>query len=116
MVAMQSWAGADMTNLRDIERLVNSADQWEPPTEEQLAEAPLLEAWSILRDDQDPDDLPVVTGIITGHPFVPDGSIHFGAECFAMDPAWEWIATMARIYRLGEPIWARPGEAYGNDD
>ena len=105
-----------MTDLRDVDRLVSSAEQWEPPTEEELAAAPVFEGWAIINDPNDEDDLPVVMGIITGHPTVPDGSIHFGAECFAMDADWTWIATMARLYRLGEPIWARPGETYGNDD
>ncbi|MBJ6986067.1 hypothetical protein [Devosia sp. MC521] len=103
-----------MTDFRDIERLVNSADQYEPPTPEELAEAPLLEGWALLKDEDDEDDLPVVFGIISGHPAVPDGGLHFGAECFAMDENWAWIMTMARLYRLGTPAFGTTQQEDGN--
>lgn len=92
-----------MKRPSDIERLISSAEQYEPPTAQQLAEAPLLEHWGLLHDVEDPDDLPVVMGSVTGHPLAPDGGLHFAAKCYAMAPDRSWVATMARLYRLGEP-------------
>ena len=86
------------------ELLINSASQYEPPTAEELAEAPLLDEWSLLDADDD-DDLPAVVGVVSGHPydFVADGSLHVGAEAFAMDPDLTWVRTLSRLYRLGAP-------------
>ncbi len=93
-----------MTPAYMRELLINTGARYEPPTEAELAEAPLIEGWSLL-DADDEDDLPAIVGIVSGHPydFVADGSLHVGAECFAMDPAMTWVRTLSRLYRLGTP-------------
>ena len=84
------------------ELLINSASQYEPPTPEELAAAPLLEVWS-LEDVDDEDDLPAVIGYVHGHEFAPDGSPLIADEAFAMDPDLRWVRTLSRLYRLGRP-------------
>lgn len=93
-----------MTQAYMRELLINSADQYEPPTAAELAGAPLLDQWSLL-DADDEDDLPAVVGVISGHPFdfIADGSLHVAAEAFAMDPQITWVRTLSRLYRLGRP-------------
>jgi hypothetical protein len=92
------------------ELLISTGARYEPPTPEDLAEAPLLDGWSLL-DADDEDDLPAVVGIVSGHPydFVADGSLHVGAEAFAMDAQMTWVRTLSRLYRLGT-------SAEGSDD
>lgn len=91
-----------MTPAYMRELLINSAAQYEPPTADELAKAPLLEDWS-LEDMDDEDDLPAVIGRVYGHDFAPDGSPMIAGECFAMDPELQWVRTMSRLYRLGQP-------------
>jgi hypothetical protein len=91
------------------ELLINTAARYEPPTPEELAEAPLLDVWS-LEDVDDEDDLPAVIGRVHGHDFAPDGSPMIAGEAFAMDPELAWVRTMSRLYRLGRP------EKVGGDD
>jgi len=84
------------------ELLINTAARYEPPTPDELAEAPLLEDWS-LENVGDEDNLPAVIGIVSGHDFVPDGGPLVADEAFAMDADLGWVRTLSRLYRLGTP-------------
>lgn len=99
-----------MTPAHMRELLINTGARYEPPTPEELAAAAFIEDWSLL-DVGDEDDMPAVIGIVSGHPhdFVADGSLHVGAEAFAMDADLRWVRTLGRLYRLGKP-------AEGSDD
>lgn len=105
-----------MTEQEMIELLINSSDQYVPPTPEELAEAPILELWALL-DVGDPDKLPTAVGSVYGHPFAKDGSLLVADECFAMAPDQTWVMTMSRLYRLGETMWCGglTGEGHHDD-
>lgn len=91
-----------MTEKEMRELLIDTGARYEPPTEAELAAAPLLEGWSL--DDVDDDDvLPAVIGYVHGHEFAPDGSPMIAGEAFALDPTLTWVRTLSRLYRLGTP-------------
>jgi hypothetical protein len=98
-----------MTPAYMRELLINTGARYEPPSPGELAEAPLIEDWS-LEDVGDEDNMPAVIGVVSGHDFVPDGGPLVAGEAFAMDPAMTWVRTLSRLYRLGTP------EAEGSDD
>jgi hypothetical protein len=67
-----------------------------------LQSAPLLEKWTPAMTPQGM----VLVGFASGHPIHGDRSVISSPVWFA-DPEGEWVRTLSRFYRLGEP--ANPG-------
>jgi len=74
------------------------------PTAEELAQAPLLENWTVALALSGP----VLTGDVVNHP-------QLGSRKIATSPVWlldpdslAWARTLSRFYRLGAPARARP--------
>ena len=62
--------------------------------ERELADAPVLDAWSVGR----PTALGL-QGTVTGHPLLRDGQIFTSATCI-MARDYSWVRTLSRFYRL----------------
>jgi hypothetical protein len=86
--------------IADLERL---ADGWKPDAEK-LNASPLLDQWSIV-DYPGTTDL-AAEGIVTGHPYLPDGPV-VTSPIHAMDYPARWIRTQGRFYRLGRRKFAK---------
>lgn len=68
------------------------------PTPEQLAEAPILDAWAESEMGGNR-----ICGFVEGHPSIADGPATTSAVIhFAEDMAW--CRTISRYYRLGRPL------------
>lgn len=75
----------------DLERVARG----EHPTEEDLRDAPLLMEWTVRFAPG-----PHLSGIVLGHPWIPDGSICRTSELFTFDPTTGYARTLSRFYRL----------------
>jgi hypothetical protein len=87
------------------ERLRDLADGLEAlerggPAPEELAQAPLMEAWSFRAGRTH-----VITGVSFGHPTIPSGRRTLTSDVFATDGR-TWARTLSRLYRLGTPAEA----------
>lgn len=72
----------------------------EAPTPEDLAGAPLLEGWCIVVDTP----FPVLQGVVTGHPRLPDGHMIATSPLLWLAPDATAARTVSRWYRLGVPL------------
>lgn len=77
-----------------------------PPPE--LARAPRLQGWRavIVRARSDDDRLRlcmVLTGRVSCHPRLADGSFIHTSEVIWLDRTRDWARSWNRLYRLGEP-------------
>lgn len=69
------------------------------PTKAELAEAPLLRDW---RSAESPMGVRLV-GSVHGHPRLGDRLV-MTSPIWAADPGGDWVRTMSRFYRLGDPF------------
>jgi hypothetical protein len=87
---------------RAFESYVNG----ETPSLLEMAQAPLLANWRVLivqvKRDVDPFMLPVLVGIVTGHPQVGDSRTIRTSQLVWLDRNRQWARTWNRVYRLGE--------------
>lgn len=67
------------------------------PTDAMFSMAPRLDRYRII-----PQSVRCMTGIVEGHPDLRDGPI-VTSQIFAIDPNRQWMRTMSRFYRLGDP-------------
>jgi hypothetical protein len=77
----------------DLGRIVEDA----APTPEELAAAPLLDAWAVSARPS-----MCLIGSVTGHPLL-DGPMIRTSELWAFAPTLGWVRTLSRFYRLGAP-------------
>lgn len=67
------------------------------PTPEQLAEAPIIEAWRLgVRAE------PALIGFVSRHPFVSGNAVT--SSLYVLDPELGYARTLSRFYRLGKEI------------
>ena len=76
------------------------------PTEEDLAQAPVLSGWKAAIS---PGGHVMLWGEVTDHPLLGNASIHT-SQLIAIDPEAGWARTASRWYRLGQPIAALEAE------
>ncbi len=83
--------------LRDLSDELDAISEGLRPTPEDLAEAPVLDAWR-------PDVVltRVLTGVAAGHPSVGDGRRIATSELWATD-GQTWARTLSRYWKLGSP-------------
>lgn len=62
-----------------------------------LAEAPSIDRWCAAVVD----DLPVLVGVVTGHPQLRPGARTVTSPLLRIDPEAGWARTFSRYYRLG---------------
>jgi len=67
------------------------------PSEEMLAQAPLLEEWRLV-----PDQSTRLSGRVLGHPTIRSGPL-VSSQVYMLDPGRRWARTLSRFYRLGAP-------------
>jgi hypothetical protein len=72
----------------------------EAPSAEELAAAPLLRFWCVVLDEP----LPVLQGVVTGHPRLPDGHLVATSPILWLAPDRTAARTVSRWYRLGVPL------------
>ncbi len=70
------------------------------PTEEDLAQAPVLSNWKAAIS---PDGHVLLWGEVANHPLLGNASIHT-SQLIAIDPDAGWARTASRWYRLGRSI------------
>ena len=70
------------------------------PTEEDLAQAPILSDWKAAIS---PGGHVMLWGEVTDHPLLGNASIHT-SQLIAIDPAAGWARTASRWYRLDRSI------------
>lgn len=70
------------------------------PTEEDLAQAPVLSNWKAAIS---PDGHVLLWGEVTDHPLLGNASIHT-SQLIAIDPEAGWARTASRWYRLDRSI------------
>ena len=83
--------------VEKIERLARDLRRYqagEVPTEQDLAEAPVLYQGRPGAALQ-----PVIVGRVFGHPMIEDGPITT-SPLFAVAPDYSWARTLSRLYRL----------------
>ena len=80
--------------LEDLRRLLHGY----VPTADDLAEAPLLDSWSLLGSN--------LLGRVSGHPTITDGHRCLTSVVLALAADHTWARTVIRFYRLGRPLWA----------
>lgn len=69
-----------------------------PPTDDELAEAPLLRRWTLARV---PGDVGLaLVGSVEGHPRLGDKPAIVTSELIAFCPDDGWAVTRSRVYRL----------------
>ncbi|SDD49272.1 DUF6634 family protein [Belnapia rosea] len=73
-----------------------------PPSVEELAAAPLLEAWSVSARPT-----LCLVGMVTGHPELR-GPRCQTSDLWAFAPVLGWARTLNRLYRLGAPHARHP--------
>lgn len=76
------------------------------PTEEDLAQAPILSDWKAAIS---PGGHVMLWGEVTNHPRLGNASIHT-SQLIAIDPEAGWARTASRWYRLGRSIDALAAE------
>ncbi|WP_449043442.1 DUF6634 family protein [Paracoccus versutus] len=76
------------------------------PTEEDLAQAPVLSDWMAAIS---PGGNVMLWGEVTNHPLLGNASIHT-SQLIAIDPEAGWARTASRWYRLGRSIDALEAE------
>ncbi|MBT0778459.1 DUF6634 family protein [Paracoccus sp. pheM1] len=76
------------------------------PTEEDLADAPILSDWKAAIS---PGGHVMLWGEVTDHPLLGNASIHT-SQLIAIDPEAGWARTASRWYRLGQSIDALEAE------
>lgn len=67
----------------------------EHPSADDLRDAPLLMEWKVYLSP-----VPHLTGIVLGHPWIPDGHTCHTSELFTFDPTEGYARTLSRFYRL----------------
>ncbi|PZQ19259.1 MAG: hypothetical protein DI565_02475 [Ancylobacter novellus] len=77
--------------LREIEALGGGAPD--------LADAPALDHWRLVRDEESA----FLIGIVTGHPRIADGRLTRTSQLVAMNRGRTWARTLSRFYRLYAP-------------
>lgn len=83
--------------LRDLADDLDAIRDGATPTPADLADAPLLEAWSF-----EQRSVQVLTGRVYGHPTIVDGRRVTSSDLYASDGD-RWGRTLSRYYRLGRP-------------
>ena len=97
----KSWSRSTRlaANLRcvanDLERIASGSG----PTDLEIAFAPVLSEW---RPCMTVTAAPAIKGVLSGHPFIPNGERLY-AEILAADPNLSWVRTWGGFYRLGVP-------------
>ncbi len=89
-------------------RVVESYLKGEAPPPAELACAPRLQNWraDVVRARTDDDRLRllmVLTGRVSGHPHLADGSFIHTSEVVWLDRNRNWARSWNRLYRLGAP-------------
>ena len=64
-----------------------------------LADAPRIDRWCAAVVD----DLPVLVGVVTGHPRLREGARTMTSPLIRIAPGEGWARTLSRYYRLGRP-------------
>lgn len=67
-----------------------------PPSEPELAAAPLLRQWNVATRTS-----MCLQGSVYGHPSIGHGCQALTSQIFAIDPARRWARTYSRFYVLG---------------
>ena len=84
--------------LEDFAFLDELGDGGLDPTDDELADAPLLQVWwltvSLIHGDT------IVCGVVSGHPRLRDGPVTTTPP-FAADTRRGWMKTRNTLYRLG---------------
>lgn len=86
--------------LRDAEAALLRIQRGLSPTPEELAEAPLLNFWSVVTDGQSI----ALSGVVTGHPRLRDGATILTSDLLWMAQDRKAARTLSRFYRLGEAL------------
>jgi hypothetical protein len=76
------------------------------PTDDELAEAPVLEDWRIAVTDH---GLALV-GRVIGHPILGDRPSVVTSLLIAFKPQHGWCRTRSRVYRLGKRHGGKDGD------
>lgn len=81
--------------LRELADDLEAIEEGVAPKEQDLLFAPILTGWSQL-----PQQVPVIAGIVTGHPSLEN--FIMTSQVYASD-GQTWVRTLSRWYRLGRP-------------
>lgn len=95
---MQTMDDALRARLEAAQAALEAIKSGKEPTSEQLAEAPLLDAWT-----ESEMGAARICGFVEGHPRIADGPATTSAVIhFAEDMTW--CRTISRYYRLGRRL------------
>lgn len=88
--------------LREAEAAMQRIREGISPSVEELAEAPHLEFWGVIIDD----DTLALRGVVTGHPNLQDRLIITTSQLLWVADDRKSARTVSRFYRLGRPFTA----------
>jgi len=83
-----------------------------PPSEQELAPAPVLTLWTYAPL---PGGLCCLAGVVVGHPRIRDGSC-FTSAVLAIDPELKWARTVSRLYALGPSLTDKVGDTRADQE
>ncbi len=89
--------------LRELANDLEAIEEGVAPKEQDLLSAPILTGWSQL-----PQQVPVIAGVVAGHPSLEN--FIMTSQVYASD-GQTWVRTLSRWYRLGRPV-AEPRSAF----
>lgn len=84
--------------LTELQRDIARIDEGWHPSERDLADAPILEQWSLGMRMQ-----PCLTGVIYGHPKLRSGGHSITSPLHLFAPHHGYARTLNRFYRLTSP-------------
>ena len=84
--------------LTPLQRDIARIDEGPHPTAKDLADAPILEPWSLGMRMQ-----PCLTGEVYNHPKLRTGARMVTSQLFVFAPHHSYARTLSRFYRLGRP-------------
>lgn len=88
-----------MDEIGEFIHTIEDADRG--PSEHDLTDAPILNPWQILQENEPP--ILRLYGCATGHPTIDDDFLTT-SPLLAFDPASGWARTRSRWYKIG-PDW-----------
>lgn len=89
-----------LARARAVREAIERIQRGELPTANELAAAPKLDWWCVT----DSQPWPELTGVVTGHPALPDGAQITTSKLLWLSDDRSSARTVSRFYRLGEAL------------
>ncbi len=97
--------------IDDLNRLLDAIQRGVPPTDDQLAAAPLIHSWTVQEViELHGEGYRRIVGVFEGHPYIGAGCPGHTSPLLQLDRELRWARCRSRVYRLTDPLplnWGR---------